>query len=53
MRIRLLILVGCRLNKIQTLPWKIVDLDSAKLRLPDSKMGARMEPLWRAAVSVL
>ena len=46
-------LTGCRLNEIQTLPWEVVDLDSAKLRLRDSKMGARMVPLSRTAVSVL
>ena len=52
-RIRLLMLTDRRLNEIQTLPWEVVYLDLAKLRLRDSKMGARMMPLSRAAVSVL
>ena len=51
--IRLLILTGCRLNEIQTLRWEDVDLDAGELRLRDSKTGARMVPLSRAAVTVL
>ena len=51
--IRLLMLTGCRLNDIQTLRWEDVDLETAELRLRDSKTGARMVPLSRAAVSVL
>ena len=51
--IRLLMLTGCRLNEIQMLRWENVDLNAAELRLPDSKTGARMVPLSRAAASVL
>ena len=46
-------LTGCRPNEIQTLPWEVVDLESTKLRLRDARMGARMVPLSRAAVSVM
>ena len=51
--IRLLMLTGCRLNEIQTLRWENVDLEAGELRLPDSKTGARMVPLSRAAAGVL
>ena len=51
--IRLLMLTGSRLNEIQTLRWEDVDLEAAELRLRDTKTGARMVPLSRAAVSVL
>ena len=51
--IRLLMLTGSRLNEIQTLRWEDVDLEAAELRLPDTKTGARMVPLSRAAVGVL
>ena len=51
--IRLLMLTGCRLNEIQTLRWEDVDLESAELRLRDTKTGARMVPLSNAAVRVL
>ena len=51
--VRLLMLTGCRLNEIQTLRWEDVDLEAAELKLRDSKTGARMVPLSRAAVTVL
>ena len=51
--IRLLMLTGCRLNEIRTLRWEDVELETAELRLPDGKTGARMVPLSRAAVTVL
>ena len=51
--IRLLMLTGCRLGEIQTLRWENVDLKAGELRLPDSKTGARMVPLSRAAAGVL
>ena len=47
--IRLLMLTGCRLGEVQTLRWENVDLEAGELRLPDSKTGARMVPLSRAA----
>ena len=51
--IRLLMLTGCRLGEIQTLRWENVDLEAGELRLPDSRTGARMVPLSRAAAGVL
>ena len=51
--IRLLMLTGCRLGEVRTLRWENVDLEAGELRLPDSKTGARMVPLSRAAASVL
>ena len=51
--IRLLMLTGCRLGEVQTLRWENVDLEAGELRLPDSKTGARMVPLPRAAAGVL
>ena len=50
--IRLLMLTGCRLNEVQTLRWENVDLEAGELRLRDSKTGARMVPLSRAAAGV-
>ena len=51
--IRLLMLTGCRLSEIQMLRWENVDLEAGELRLPDSKTGASMVPLSRAAAGVL
>ena len=51
--VRLLMLTGCRLNEIQTLQWEDVDLAAGELRLRDSKTGARMVPLSKAAMAVL
>ena len=51
--VRLLMLTGCRLNEIQTLQWEDVDLAAGELRLRDSKTGARMVPLSKAATAVL
>ncbi len=51
--IRLLMLTGCRLGEVQALRWENVDLEAGELRLPDSKTGARMVPLSRAAAGVL
>ncbi len=51
--IRLLMLTGCRLGEVQTLRWENMDLEAGELRLPDSKTGARMVPLSRAAAGVL
>ena len=41
--IRLLMLTGCRLSEIQTLRWENVDLEAGEPRLPDSKIGARIQ----------
>ncbi len=49
--IRLLILTGCRLGEIQTLKWEYVQ--GNRLRLPDSKTGAKVVYLGQAALEVL
>ena len=51
--IRLLALTGCRRSEILALRWAHVDLEAGELRLADSKTGARLVPLSRAAVEVL
>jgi integrase len=51
--VRLLLLTGCRLNEIMKLRWEHVDLQSAALRLPDSKTGAKLVHLGMAAIDVL
>ena len=51
--IRLLMLTGCRLSEIMNLRWEDVDLESAKLRLRDSKTGAKVVHLGEPAVAVL
>ena len=42
--IRFLMLTGCQLNEILTLRWENVDLETAELRLPDSKTGFNLLP---------
>ncbi|MBV1837073.1 site-specific integrase [Acetobacter estunensis] len=51
--IRLLLLTGCRLGEIQTLKWDYVDFHAGVLRLPDSKTGAKVAPIGKAALNVL
>ena len=51
--LRLLALTGCRRSEILDLRWEHVDPDAGELRLPDSKTGARLVPLSRAAAEVL
>ena len=51
--IRLLALTGCRPAEITTLRWVHVDLESATLRLPDSKTGAKTVHLPPEAVKLL
>ena len=51
--VRLLVLTGCRLSEIQKLRWEHVDLPRSCLRLPDSKTGAKVVLLGRAALEVL
>jgi len=50
---RLLMLTGCRLNEIMSLEWAYVDADAPALRLPDSKTGAKIVHLGKAALDVL
>jgi integrase len=51
--IRLLMLTGCRLSEILTLQWQHVDISERRLRLPESKTGAKIVPLGRAAIEIL
>jgi integrase len=51
--LRLLVLTGCRKGEILSLRWNHVDLDGARLNLPDSKTGAKAVLLPPAAVAVL
>lgn len=50
--IRLLLLTGCRLSEIQKLKWDYVDLNAGVLRLPDSKTGAKLVAIGKAAIDV-
>lgn len=50
--IQLLLLTGCRLSEIQKLKWAYVDLDAGVLRLPDSKSGAKLVSIGKAAADV-
>lgn len=50
--IRLLLLTGCRLSEIQKLKWEHVDLNAGVLRLPDSKTGAKLVAIGKAAIDV-
>lgn len=51
--IRLLILTGARLSEVLTLKWSHVQLERARLRLPDSKTGAKNIALPKSAVELL
>jgi integrase len=51
--IRLLLLTGCRKSEILNLRWEDVDLESACLRLPDSKTGAKTVLLGAPALKFL
>jgi integrase len=51
--VRLLLLTGCRLSEIMKLRWEHVDLAASALRLPDSKTGARVVHIGKAAADVL
>ncbi|TXC67716.1 tyrosine-type recombinase/integrase [Sphingorhabdus soli] len=51
--VRLLLFTGCRLNEIMTLQWSHVDTANKCLRLPDSKTGAKVVHIGRAALEVL
>ncbi len=51
--IRLLIFTGARRGEILSLQWEHVDLDSACLRLPDSKTGAKTIFLAEPALEIL
>lgn len=51
--VRLLIFSGCRLSEILTLRWEHVDLEGRRLRLPDSKTGAKIVHLNAATINIL
>ena len=51
--VRLLSATGCRLGEIVNLQWGHVDLAGRRLRLPDSKTGAKVVVLSSAAVEIL
>ncbi|WP_168166123.1 site-specific integrase [Bosea sp. PAMC 26642] len=51
--IRLLTLSGARLSEVLTLRWEHVQLDRRRLRLPDSKTGAKTIELAAAAIELL
>ena len=51
--IRLLLLTGCRKSEILSLRGEWVDIERGCLRLTDSKTGAKIVPLARAAVKLL
>ena len=48
-----MIFTGCRLSEILTLQWQHVDFGGARLRLPDSKTGAKTVHLNAPALAVL
>lgn len=51
--IRLLILTGARLSEILTLQWDWIDFENSRIRLPDSKTGAKTIYLSPPAKQVL
>jgi integrase len=51
--VQLLLLTGCRKEEIEGLRWDEVDSAKSALRLADSKEGASIRPLGRAAIDVL
>lgn len=51
--VRLLALTGCRLGEVERLRWSEVDSAGGCFRLADSKEGASVRPVGRAALAVL
>ncbi|MDB5735351.1 MAG: integrase [Alphaproteobacteria bacterium] len=51
--IRLLLLSGCRRMEILGLTWETVDTQNRCLRFKDTKSGAQIRPLGRAAIELL
>jgi integrase len=51
--VRLLLFTGARVGEILTLRWEWIDLPGRRLRLPDSKTGAKTIYLSEAAMAVL
>jgi integrase len=48
-----LLLTGCRRMEALRLPWSWVDREARCIRLQDSKSGAQLRPLGKAALSLL
>ncbi len=53
MVMRLLALTGCRVGEVTNLKWSEVDFEGRCWRLEDSKTGASVRPIGRAALDVL
>lgn len=51
--IELLLYTGCRLGEIQTLKWDYIDYNNSCIRLPDSKIGARIVHVGANVISLL
>lgn len=51
--VRLLLLTGCRKSEILSLRWEWIDIERGRVRLPDSKTGAKVVPLASAAQDLL
>ncbi len=51
--IRCLLLTGCRRNEVLALPWDWVDGRQQCLRFGDSKSGAQLRPIGKAATQLL
>lgn len=51
--IRLIALTGCRRGEIEKLRWSEVDIEGSCLRLADTKTGASLRPIGRAAIELL
>jgi integrase len=51
--IALLVLTGCRVSEIRGLPWEAVDLENSRLRLRETKTGARTVYLNDGARAIL
>lgn len=50
---KMLILTGCRLGEIVKLKWDEVGIEDQCIRLGDSKTGASVRPIGKAAIDVL
>ena len=51
--IRLMVMTGCRRQEVLSLKKEYIDFEGSKLRLPDSKTGAKEVPLGTGALELL
>jgi len=51
--IRLLLLTGCRRMEVLSLPWKWVDIRTKCIRFGETKSGAQLRPIGKAAIKLL